>query len=442
MTLAATVVPQKLPWRDGLRYGTLGAPLAFVALPLYVHWPAFASASMGLSLAAVGVLLLAMRVLDALVDPWLGGRVDALLQRPRPVVVRVLSMGAVVVAAGFAALFVAPSVLSLSAGGWVAWSVAALGATYVAYSFMQIAHQAWGARLGGDEAYRASVVGAREMAALAGVVAASVLPALAGWGAVASVLAMLLATGLALLAFAPVGAPSAAQVGLRAATGWTALLSPLRHAEFRALLFVYALAGLASAIPATLVLFYIRDRLVLPQLEGLFLLAYFAGAAASVPLWTRLVVRVGLVHVWSAGMALAIIVFVFAAWLGRGDAIGFALVCVGSGFALGAQLVAPAALLAGVIRREGSAGQGEGVWFGWWNLCSKLQLALAAGVALPLVQALGYRAGNADPGSTHALVVVYALVPCVLQAAALAALLLRRWSEPRRTHVAAVTEVT
>jgi Na+/melibiose symporter-like transporter len=431
----------ELSWRDALRYGALGAPLAFVALPLYVHWPAFAASAMDLSLAALGVLLLAMRVLDALVDPWLGQRVDMLLRRPRASIVGLLAIGSVVVAGGFAALFVAPSVATLSSAGWVAWSIAALGATYVAYSFVQIAHQAWGARLGGDETFRARVVGARELAALAGVVAASVLPTLFGWGAVASVLALLLVLGLVLLARAPAGVGATAGTS-RFTPGWPAMVAPLRHAEFRALLGVYALAGLASAIPATLVLFYIRDRLVLPQFEGLFLLAYFAGAAASVPMWTRLVERWGLVHVWAAGMALAITVFVFAAWLGRGEALGFALVCVGSGFALGAQLVAPAALLAGVIRREGSAGQGEGLWFGWWNLCGKLQLALAAGVALPLVQALGYRTGDADAASTRALVIVYALVPCVLQALSLALLLRRRWSEPRGDVGVAATGVS
>ena len=126
-------------------------------------------------------------------------------------------------------------------------------------------------------------------------------------------------------------------------------------------------------------------------------------------------------------MVLAIAVFAFTAWLGQGDALGYTLVCVGSGAALGAKLVAPAALLAGAIGRTEGARQDEGLWFGWWNLVSKLALALAAGLALPLVQALGYRQGDAS--SVAGLVIVYALVPCVLEALALVALMARR-----RTH--------
>ena len=44
-------------------------PLAFAALPLYVHWPAHMAAQPGWNLAALGGLLLAVRVIDAALDP-------------------------------------------------------------------------------------------------------------------------------------------------------------------------------------------------------------------------------------------------------------------------------------------------------------------------------------------------------------------------------------
>ncbi len=419
-------------WRltHGLRYGALGAPLAFAALPLYVHWPAFAERATGLSLAMLGALLIVMRCADAVIDPWLGRGVDHLLTRPVAAAMPLLVLGAMVLAAGFGALFVAPSMVTLSRGAWVAVSAMALGLTYLGYSLLQIAHQAWGARLGGDAAYRARVVGAREVFALAGVLAASVLPSVWGWGAITSLLAALLVLGLALLAGAPMDRRASQTV--RLTTGRPpSMFNPLRHAEFRALLLVHLLNGLASAIPATLVLFFIRDRLVLPQYEALFLFLYFVAGAASVPLWTRLVARLGLVRVWASGMVLAILVFAFAAWLSAGAALGFALVCIGSGVALGAELVVPTAMLAGAVARSGQAQQAEGLWFGWWNLCSKLNLALAAGVALPLVAWLGFRSGQRDEASVAALVWVYALVPCVIKAFALIALLRGRWGEGR-----------
>lgn len=42
---------------------------------------------------------------------------------------------------------------------------------------------------------------------------------------------------------------------------------------------VFVLNGVASAVPATLVIFFIRDRLQVPAWEPLFLGSYFAAAA-------------------------------------------------------------------------------------------------------------------------------------------------------------------
>ncbi|MFY8087412.1 MAG: hypothetical protein ACOVOG_09345, partial [Rubrivivax sp.] len=67
--------------RDVLRYGGLGLPLAFVALPLVVQWPAFAASRWGMPLAALGALLVAVRVADAFVDPWIGQRADGWFRR-------------------------------------------------------------------------------------------------------------------------------------------------------------------------------------------------------------------------------------------------------------------------------------------------------------------------------------------------------------------------
>jgi Na+/melibiose symporter-like transporter len=93
-----------------------------------------------------------------------------------------------------------------------------------------------------------------------------------------------------------------------------------------------------------------------------------------------------------------------------------------SGVAVGADLAIPAAMLARVVQNAGLAGRAEGAFFGWWNGMSKLNLALAAGLALPLLQALGYQEGARDEGSLQALAQVYAWLPCVLKVGAMALL--------------------
>jgi Na+/melibiose symporter-like transporter len=125
-------------------------------------------------------------------------------------------------------------------------------------------------------------------------------------------------------------------------------------------------------------------------------------------------------------MALAIVTFAWAALLGAGDVAAYTAVCVASGVALGADLTLPGALLAGVIQRAGHGQQLEGAYFGWWNFATKLNLALAAGIALPLLGAFGYTPGSHDALALHALTVAYCLLPCALKLAA-SALLWTLW---------------
>ena len=58
-------------WRDGLAYGGLGLPLAFVALPLYVVLPAHYATAYAVPLSALGAVLLRARLLDAFCDPFI-----------------------------------------------------------------------------------------------------------------------------------------------------------------------------------------------------------------------------------------------------------------------------------------------------------------------------------------------------------------------------------
>jgi GPH family glycoside/pentoside/hexuronide:cation symporter len=204
---------------------------------------------------------------------------------------------------------------------------------------------------------------------------------------------------------------------------------PLATRGFRRLLAIYLVNGIASAVPATLVLFFIRDRLQAGPLEPLFLASYFAAGALSIPLWVRAVSRFGLARSWLAGMLLAIGVFAWAAMLGAGDVLAYTAVCVASGIALGADLTLPGALLAGVIQQAGHGGRAEGAYFGWWNFATKLNLALAAGVALPVLQFFGYAPGQQDTQALDALTIAYCVLPCALKLVA-AALLYTLWIRP------------
>jgi Na+/melibiose symporter-like transporter len=407
-------------WAQGLAYGGLGLPLAFVALPLYVVLPNHYASEFGIPLATLGALLLGARLLDALADPLIGRWADGWLAHSARRVLVAAVLAGLLLAMGFRGLFFPPVD---SGAALLVWCAALLALTYLSYSVLAVLHQAWGARLGGGEDQRAGIVAWREGLALVGVLVASVLPSLAGLSVTSGVFALTLMLGLALLAVAP-----RPEVGGRMANAYS-LLQPLQTRAFVRLLAVYLINGVAAAVPATLVLFFIRDRLQVQAFEPLFLASYFAAGALSMPLWVRAVARFGLVRSWLAGMALAVFTFAWAAALGTGDVLAYTVVCLASGVALGADLTLPGALLAGVIQRAGHGQRLEGAYFGWWNFCTKLNLALAAGLALPLLGLAGYTPGARDAQALQALTLAYCLLPCLLKLLA-AALLWRLWLNP------------
>ncbi len=399
-------------WRQGWRYGLMGLPLAFVALPLYVLLPNHYAREFGVPLATLGVLLLLARLFDALIDPLLGRWSDGLFARSHKLVLRWGAVAAVALGLGFVALFF-PPVRGLQP--LLIWASAALALTYAAYSALGVLHQSWGARLGGDEVQRSRVVAWREGLGLLGVVIASISPVALGLPFTTALL--FIALVLAWLAWGrAVEPPSAPPQASGSPATRPRMTLPWTRPAFRALLAVFVVNGIASALPATLLLFFVQDRLQAPPAwEPLFLGSYFICAALAIPLWLKLVGRIGLARTWGVGMLLSIAVFVFALALGAGDFIAFLLVCALSGVALGTDLAIPAALLAGTIAESGDRGQAEGAYFGWWNFATKLNLALAAGVALPVLGALGYVPGTRDPQALQVLSMAYCLLPCALK---------------------------
>jgi Na+/melibiose symporter-like transporter len=229
---------------------------------------------------------------------------------------------------------------------------------------------------------------------------------------------------------APRPALALAPLGLRQMRS-PGLWQPLAETGFRRLLAVFLCNGIASAIPAALMLFFAQDRLQATQPQiALFLVLYFVSGALSMPVWVRAVRRLGLERAWLAGMLLGVVCFGWAAVLEGGQVVAFGAICVLSGAALGADLAVPGALLALLIERHGAQGAHDGAYLGWWNLATKLNLALAAGATLPLLQWLGYLPGSQDPLALQRLAWMYALLPCALKLVA-AALLHRLLIAPR-----------
>jgi GPH family glycoside/pentoside/hexuronide:cation symporter len=422
-----------------LAYGALGFPLAFAALPLYVHVPRLYAESFGFSLGLVGAVLLLVRLGDAVIDPWLGRWSDQASARHknhdrRPQIIRALPL----LGGGLLLLLTPPL------GASILWLALTLVITFLGFSIITINYHAWGAELAENDHARTQVTAAREGFSLAGVVVAAALPALLGTVGTTATEGNEFVLGMQRTAwlFIPVLAIAALITLTRSPRTTTtgtppqaSLTAPLYDPVYSRLLAVLAASGIAAAIPATLVLFYIADVLQLAQWQGAFLALYFLAGAATLPFWVWHARRFGKVASWASSMALAILSFVWAFTLGPGDGLAFAVICAVSGMALGAELAVPPAILADRLARlasQGSTSIAAGSYFGLWNFVTKLNLALAAGIALPLVSLAGYKVGagdtavvaggvavGADEQGLVALALVYGLLPAVIKIGAL-----------------------
>jgi Na+/melibiose symporter-like transporter len=429
MTSVVGYSADELPLARLGAYGLFRMPLALLELPLFVLLPAFYSQQLGVSLALVGAVLLGARLVDALLDPLIGAAIDSSRFAYR----RWILMASPLLALGFAMMLMPPQ---LGTTGLALWLALTSLVTYLAWSTCSIAYQAWGAALGGSAAQQVRLAGTREAFGLIGVLGSAALLLPERVRVLVLCFVPLLLIALLALSYAPspparVPAGTWHGVGQAISTPWKQALSNRRY---RWLLAVFAVNGIASALPATLLLFFAGDVLGAPERVPVFLLVYFAAAALVMPIWVRVGARIGPAPAWLAGMGIAVLGFVWALGLGEGDVTAFAVVCALTGVALGADLAMPPALLAGVIGASGDRGRHEGMYFGVWNTVTKLVLAGAAGLGLPLLALMGYEPGERN-SAVDGLMFAYAGLPCLIKTAAgLLLVVSPAWREARQSE--------
>ena len=389
-------------------YAVFAAMLSAAGLPIYIHAPKYFVDEYGVSLVALGSVLFVLRLLDVVQDP-LFGRLSARLGRRRGFAI---SIACVVMALGMLGLFAVEPLVSP-----LVWFGLMLTLVFSAFSFLTINFYAQGV-------VTASSLGQfghlrlarwRESGALFGVCIAAITPFVFLYFTDAPFVGF--AIGFALLALVAgtmMRAEWAEGRGLKSASFQTVLQDPIA----RRLLIIAFVNAAPVAVSSTLFLFYVEARLMATGVEGPLLLLFFLSAALSVPLWGGIAERLGTKSTLMISMTLAIVAFGFAIFLGAGDWLAFAVVCVASGAALGADLTLLPAMFA---RRMGEISPAATEGFGLWSFVSKFTLAFAAVLLLPALQWAGFESGS-DSNSDHSLFVLalfYAAVPCVLKIFAL-----------------------
>lgn len=411
-------------------YGLLGLPLAMAALPVYVQIPNYYTAQLGLPLASTGLVLFFARLFDTVQDPFIGQLIDKFGCNNRAW----LSVSAFLLCCSFAGLWLPPDIVRSSTSYLLIWLGVMLSLAYTAHSMLNIAYLSWGSTLENQskqyDATLHQLLGAsawREGFGLFGVILASIVPSwiilhdkttassqLINYTVLFSVLIGIGVCALMFGAIKPLRVTTHAVLALR-------LL--LRNAQFNQLLRIYFFNSLSVAIPASLILFFINDRIQAPEKTAIFLASYFVAGACGLPLWIKLAKHQGAHKSWQLGMLISVLSFVGASVLEAGNVNAFSLVCIASGFALGADLALPPVLLTLVVEDK----QSMGAYFGLWSLIGKFTLALA-GLSLSLLALLHYQPNQLNQaGGLRALTFTYAVLPCAFKLIALS--LLRNFSK-------------
>ena len=405
-------------------WSLFAALIATAGLPIYIHAPKFYVDSYGVTLAAMGFVLAALRLIDVVQDPLLGWLAEVTRPHRRLGVALATALMTLSLVGLFA---VAPPIAAI----W--WFALCLTGLFSAYSFLTICFYAEGvtkaAALGPGGHLR--LAGWREAGSLLGVCLAAVAP-----------VALLALTDRPFAGFAVFFAALALAATLAMHREWQGSPNAMTDSVFalfrpvladplaRRLLLIALLNGAPVAVTSTLFLFFVESRLKLPGQEGPLLLLFFLAAALSTPGWSLLARRHGARRVLLAAMALSIVAFLWTVTLGAGDGFAFALVCAASGAALGADMTLLPAIFAERLARIDARAAAA---FGLWNFVAKLSLAVAAATVLPALDLAGFRPGEENSAfALNTLTLIYAAVPCVLKIAAIVLLAFTSIPEPEK----------
>lgn len=413
MTAAASAPVGKVQ-KMLLRYSMFGAALAFAGPPIYIHTPRLYADQHGLGLAAVGAILLGLRILDFGQDPLLGWWISRTKMAKRTIATIFAS------ALGIGALALFAPVPILDGRIWLAFSLAVV---FTGFSGLQILFYSAGVSLaeqGGNTLTHDRIAGWREAGVLAGICAACVAPLALGsvfgeaigFTAFAIVFCLFLACAVyRMRGVWPVGG-----VINQEAPPASGLRRLFQDNGVRRLLLISLLNALPGGLTATLFLFFVEEKLQAGDQAGPMLLLFFASAGLAAPLWSKAAARFGPKPAMLCGMLAAIFAFLWALTLGAGDWMAFYVISAASGAALGADMTLLPAMLS---RRLSATGLDSAQAFGVWGFINKASLAVAAGVALPLIGHAGFAPG---PGNSEAalsaLAIAYAGAPCALKALA------------------------
>lgn len=401
------------------QYGFLALPLAFAGLPLYIHAPDFYARDLGLSLGLIGAILLFIRLFDAIQDPVIGYVSDRYPCQRR----HIIMVGITLLIVGISAIFHgdhSPIPLPI-------WFAIAMILATTGFSALMINLTMIGGLWPDNKDARTQISSWREAFGLIGLLTASIIPAVFSYDYLVVTFIALIGVGYYLF-INFLNANPIEKTDKNATISFSFL--KILFGRDKLFFLICFITHIAAAIPAVMVLFFINDYLGAEDLQGLFLILYFLSGAIFMPFWTWASARVGKYHAWMGAIILSVVTFGFAITLQSGDIVAYAIICVMSGIALGGDLSLPPSILADRVGNQKQQSQAA-QYYAVLAFLPKMAVAIASGGTFLILQSYGFNAGADNTAQAqNALLIMYALVPCVIKCIAVGLL----WRLEERRH--------
>ena len=423
-----TVMREELTLFTRISYALPALTLAVIGIPVYVYIPKFYTDTLGVPVAAAGIILLAIRLFDAVTDPLIGivsDRTVTRFGRRRPMIL----LGAVLVSVSILFLFNPPQMNSSEATVWFGIWVLLL---FLSWTIITVPYESLGPELTYDYNERTSLFSMRDGFLLGGTLAAAASPALikvlfsdtiraGGDASLFFIFSVLYSPLIAASAFWCVFFIRERPLQTRKNRPSGGFRIVMGNRPFMILLISYTISALGNNLPATLILYYV-EYVLRSGLADFFLMIYFVTGIVFLPLWIKIAARFGKKNAWIAAMCINTLTFSGVFFLGAGEEVMYGILVFLSGLGFGATIALPSSIQADVIDYDEliTGERREGRYVGIWSLAKKVSAAAGVGIGLSLLGAAGYRPEAVQPERVvFTLRLLYALVPCLCNAVAI-----------------------
>lgn len=400
----------RTPGRAIFGFVAPGLPITMLGLPLVIYLPNFYANTVGISLSVVGMVFLAIRAADFLIDPYLGALMDR--SQSRRGRFRVWFVG------GMATMFVGTGLLFFPP----AWAGAgylffALSVLYLGYSVAYLAQTAWGSTLTSDYHERSRIFGFWQAVNVTGLLASIIIPLVVGafglktmtdsvHGIGLVILVLIPLATVAILTLTPDNPVQLAAAHRSARDTFRDTIDLMKRNVIARLMAVDFFFSAAAGVNGALFLFYFRSVKGYTSSEAnLMLFAYFAGSLLGASVWVWVARRIGKHQALRLAGICYILAHTSQILLPNEFSpayIPWMLVC-GMPYAAFAFLLRSMMADAIDLVKLDSGRDESGLLFGFLASTNKLAYGVTVGTMFPLLQLLGFKASEGAQNSPEVL---------------------------------------